>query len=148
MIRQRISAKADILPKPSPPGDELLGNELLGATWLVEDIGGRGVIDFLQSTLTFDSEEKVSGMGGCNNFFGSVKIDGHAIEFGPIGATRMAGMRQGNRRSGAPVLSGSGASSKLHLRSGIAVALGQRWAASDSTEPQVVTRLAGMARKA
>ncbi len=33
---------------------------------------------------------KVTGMGGCNNFFGSVKIDGNAIEFGPLGATRKA----------------------------------------------------------
>jgi len=67
-----------------------VGDKLLGATWLVEDIGGWGVIDFLQSTLTFDNEEKISGMGGCNSYFGSVKIDGDAIEFGPIGATRMA----------------------------------------------------------
>ncbi len=29
-------------------------------------------------------------MGGCNNFFGSVEIDGRAIGFGPIGATRKA----------------------------------------------------------
>jgi putative lipoprotein len=66
------------------------GDGFVGATWLVEDIEGRGVIDFLQSTLTFDTDEEVSGMGGCNNFFGSIEIDGNAIEFGPIGATRKA----------------------------------------------------------
>ena len=65
-------------------------DELAGNTWLVEDIEGGGVIDFLQSTLTFDSAEKVTGMGGCNNFFGSVKTNGSAIEFGPLGATRKA----------------------------------------------------------
>ena len=65
-------------------------DELDGSIWLVEDIEGGGVIDFLQSTLTFDSPEKITGMGGCNNFFGSVKIDGSAIEFGPLGATRKA----------------------------------------------------------
>jgi len=85
MTCHRIASSSDTRPLPSP-----LGGELLGATWLVEDIGGQGVIDFLQSTLTFDSAEKVSGMGGCNAFFGSVKIDGHAIEFGPIGVTRKA----------------------------------------------------------
>jgi heat shock protein HslJ len=69
---------------------EAEGDVLVGSTWLVEDIDGGGVIDFLQSTLTFDSEEKVSGMGGCNNFFGSIEIDGVAIAFGPIGATRKA----------------------------------------------------------
>ncbi len=65
-------------------------DELVGSTWLVEDIEGGGVIDFLQSTLTFDGPEKVTGMGGCNNFFGSVKIDGSAIQFCPLGATRKA----------------------------------------------------------
>jgi heat shock protein HslJ len=65
-------------------------DDLVGNTWLVEDIEGEGVIDFLQSTLTFDSAEKITGMGGCNNFFGSVKIDGSAIEFGPLAATRKA----------------------------------------------------------
>ena len=34
-------------------------DELVGSTWLVEDIEGGGVIDFLQSTLKFDSPEKV-----------------------------------------------------------------------------------------
>ena len=63
---------------------------LVGSTWLVEDIEGGGVIDFLQSTLTFDSAEKVTGMGGCNNFFGAVKIDDLAIKLGPLGATRKA----------------------------------------------------------
>ena len=53
-------------------------------------IGACGGKYFLQSTLTFDSAEKVTGMGGCNNFFGAVKIDGLAIKLGPLGATRMA----------------------------------------------------------
>ncbi len=69
--------------------DPALG-ELVGSTWLVEDIEGGGVIDSLQSTLTFDSAEKVIGMGGCNNFFGAVKIDDHAIKLGPLGGTRKA----------------------------------------------------------
>lgn len=63
---------------------------LVGSTWLVEDIEGGGVIDFLQTTLTFDSAEKVTGMGGCNNFFGAVKIDDLAIKLGPLGVTRKA----------------------------------------------------------
>ncbi len=63
---------------------------LVGSTWLVQDIEGGGVIDSLQSTLTFDSAEKVIGMGGCNNFFGAVKIDGLAIKLGPLGATQKA----------------------------------------------------------
>ena len=63
---------------------------LVGSTWLVEDIEGGGVIDFLQSTLTFDSAEKVTGMGSCNSCFGAVKIDDLAIKLGPLGVTRKA----------------------------------------------------------
>lgn len=63
---------------------------LAGTTWLAEDIDGRGVIDDLQSTLGFETDERVSGMAGCNRFFGSVTIDGGSISVGPLGSTRMA----------------------------------------------------------
>ncbi len=64
--------------------------DLAGTSWLAEDIDGRGVVDRLQSTLRFENSERVSGMAGCNRFFGSVTIDGGAISFGALGATRMA----------------------------------------------------------
>ncbi len=63
---------------------------LAETAWLAEDIDGRGVIDKLQSTLRFETTEQVSGMAGCNRFFGSVTIESDAIAFGPLGATRMA----------------------------------------------------------
>jgi heat shock protein HslJ len=63
---------------------------LAGTAWLAEDIDGRGVMDILQSTLRFETSDQVSGMAGCNRFFGSVSIDGDAISFGALGATRMA----------------------------------------------------------
>jgi heat shock protein HslJ len=63
---------------------------LVGTSWIAEDIDGRGVIDNLQSTLRFEASEQVSGMAGCNRFFGTVTIDGDAISFGALGATRMA----------------------------------------------------------
>ena len=63
---------------------------LIGPVWLVEDIGGRGVIDRAQMTMTFDAEGQVTGSGGCNRYFGPVSIDGTAISFGSLGATRKA----------------------------------------------------------
>ena len=63
---------------------------LVGTSWLAEDIDGRGVIDMLQSTLTFESDVRVIGMGGCNAFFGTAKLDGENLELGPLGSTRMA----------------------------------------------------------
>lgn len=58
--------------------------------WLAEDIDGGGVIDRLQTTLEVSADGKVTGMGGCNRYAGSAKIDGDAIRFLPMGSTRMA----------------------------------------------------------
>ena len=69
---------------------ETTSADLIGSTWLVEDIGGRGVIDNAQTTIAFDAEGGVAGSGGCNRYFGPVIIEGSAISFGDLGATRMA----------------------------------------------------------
>jgi heat shock protein HslJ len=63
---------------------------LSGSAWLAEDIGGRGVIDRAQTTITFDAEGRVTGSGGCNRYFGPVTVEGSAITFGSLGATRKA----------------------------------------------------------
>jgi putative lipoprotein len=69
---------------------ETASADLIGTSWLAEDIGGRGVIDNAQTTITFDAEGSVAGSGGCNRYFGPVTIEGSAISFGDFGATRMA----------------------------------------------------------
>jgi len=61
-----------------------------GSEWLLEDLGGSGVLDQVQATLTFPEAGKVAGNGSCNRFFGPAKIRGDAIKLGPLGATRMA----------------------------------------------------------
>jgi heat shock protein HslJ len=63
--------------------------DLLGTEWLLEDLGGSGVIDNAQATLSFPERGKVIGNGSCNRFFGSVEIRGDLVRFGTIGATRM-----------------------------------------------------------
>ncbi len=63
---------------------------LTGSNWLAEDIAGRGVMDKLQSTLMFQADDRVSGTGGCNRFFGEVSIVADDITIGPLGGTRMA----------------------------------------------------------
>jgi len=70
-------------PTRAPDG----GLDLVGTRWLAEDIDGRGVIDMLQSTIEFDSNQSVRANGGCNSAFGSAKIDGDRIEFGAFGTT-------------------------------------------------------------
>jgi putative lipoprotein len=92
-----VSGSADLMlfrwPGGAPMEKELAAavqSPLIGTSWLAEDIGGRGVIDNAQTTITFDAEGRVAGSGGCNRYFGPVTIEGSTISFGDLGATRMA----------------------------------------------------------
>lgn len=66
------------------------GDSLIGSRWVAEAIEGRGVIDLLQSTISFDDATRVTGSGGCNRFFGPAQISGARIELGPLASTKMA----------------------------------------------------------
>ncbi len=59
-------------------------------TWLAEDIGGKGVIDDAQTTLSIAEDGSVTGRGGCNGYFSQATIDGEKISFGKAGSTMMA----------------------------------------------------------
>jgi len=63
---------------------------LVGTSWTVEDIDGRGVIDRAQSTLTFESTERVSGSTGCNRYLAPLRLSGPALSFGMGSTTRRA----------------------------------------------------------
>lgn len=64
--------------------------ELGGSSWVAEDIEGRGVMDRLQSTISFDNSLRVSGNAGCNRYFGTYTLSGPELEFGQMGSTMMA----------------------------------------------------------
>ncbi|BCP55392.1 hypothetical protein K32_40090 [Kaistia sp. 32K] len=70
---------------PSSPAASLKGTE-----WLAEDIGGNGVLDIVQSTLSIEGDGKISGSGGCNRYFGTVTVKDGVLKVGPLGATQMA----------------------------------------------------------
>jgi len=63
---------------------------LLDATWVAEDINGKGVIDNAQSTLSVTADGKVAGSGGCNRYFAQAEVSGDKIRIGKAGATMMA----------------------------------------------------------
>jgi putative lipoprotein len=63
---------------------------LVGPTWVAEDIGGGGVIDYLQSHITFTAEGQAHGFGGCNNFTGGYTLDGATLALGPLASTKKA----------------------------------------------------------
>lgn len=67
----------------------------LAGSWELEYIAETEDFDALYAnakpTITFDlAEKKVNGNSSCNNFSGTVKIDGNAISFGPLMSTKMA----------------------------------------------------------
>ena len=61
-----------------------------GATWLLEDLTGRGVIDNSHVTLEFLADGKVGGSGGCNRYNGAATLKGSQITFTPMASTMMA----------------------------------------------------------
>lgn len=87
-----VSTIREVQGKPAPQAapSPTAALSLTGSQWLLEDLGGSGVIDNVQATLTFSEADKVSGNGSCNRFFGSAKIEGDLIQLGPLGVTRMA----------------------------------------------------------
>jgi len=63
---------------------------LIGTEWVAVDLGGRGVVANLQSTLRFDAADKVSGRGGCNRYSGPLtQVDG-VVHIGPLVGARIA----------------------------------------------------------
>jgi heat shock protein HslJ len=70
--------------------EDLTTESLDGTEWLVEDIGGKGVIDMAQTTVEFSEEDRVSGSTGCNTYRASSEIEGGQISFGPMASTMMA----------------------------------------------------------
>jgi heat shock protein HslJ len=73
-------------PAPTQPDSFSLSN----SEWLLEDLGGSGVLDTVQATLTFPETGKVAGNGSCNRFFGPAEIHGDALKLGPLASSRMA----------------------------------------------------------
>ncbi|MBD1433800.1 META domain-containing protein [Sphingobacterium sp. DN00404] len=70
-------------------------SDKLAGTWELDYIMEADDFNTLYSsrkpTIIFDmAEKKVNGNSSCNNFSGNVKIDGHAISFGPLMSTKMA----------------------------------------------------------
>jgi putative lipoprotein len=87
ILMVRTAAGDAARPKAAGAGDEAA---LVGPTWVAEDIDGGGVIDYLQSHITFTAEGQAHGFGGCNNFTGGYALDRATLALGPIASTRKA----------------------------------------------------------
>lgn len=78
-----VRAGASAAPPAADPA------ALVGPQWIAEDIGGRGVLDRAQSTLTLTSEGRAYGSGGCNRFNAGYTLEGASLRFGPAASTMM-----------------------------------------------------------
>jgi len=85
-----VSSMKEVKAATKPESAKTVAFKLIGTEWLLEDLGGAGVIDNIQATLTFPEAGKAAGKGSCNRFFGPAEITGSAIKLGPLGTTRMA----------------------------------------------------------
>lgn len=93
--------------------DEAMEGEvpLLG-DWVAESINGKPVIEPGGVTLTL-SQDRVAGRSGCNNYFANAEIRNGTLKLGPIGATKMACMRDGLMQQESEYLNTLGAAQNL-----------------------------------
>lgn len=68
---------------PAAPGAQ----ELVGPTWVAEEIGGRSVLGNVRTTMTIDAAGQLTGLGGCNSYSGPARIDDQTLRLGPIIST-------------------------------------------------------------
>ena len=61
--------------------------ELAGRTWRLQDMAGAAVPADVLITAVF-AADKVSGNGGCNDYFSDCRFDGGNVSFGRVGATK------------------------------------------------------------
>lgn len=62
---------------------------LTGGEWVVEDLGGQGIVDDSHLSLTFYADGSVGGAAGCNRWTGTFALEG-GMTFGAAATTRMA----------------------------------------------------------
>jgi heat shock protein HslJ/phosphoglycolate phosphatase-like HAD superfamily hydrolase len=76
---------------PEADAHQADGKTSIVGEWLVEDIGGKGVVDNSRSTLQIAADGAVSGDGGINRYRGQASVDGQSISFGPLLSTKRGG---------------------------------------------------------
>lgn len=62
---------------------------LVGPTWRLATLEGRDVVAGTHVTAVFDGENRVSGSGGCNRYFGGATATGEQLAVGRLGSTMM-----------------------------------------------------------
>jgi len=72
-------------------GEEPTAAERLrGGEWKVEDIGGRGIIDFTHVSLVFGHDSRITGVTGCNSYSVPYEVSGDRLSVGQGISTQRA----------------------------------------------------------
>lgn len=56
--------------------------------YVLEWIGERPLIDNSHLTMTLGKDGRAYGNAGCNHWFAAYRLEGDALNFGPVGSTR------------------------------------------------------------
>jgi putative lipoprotein len=79
---------------PTPPAaagsEETAPIDIRNITWRLADIAGTPVLPNAVATLSIGDDLRAGGRGSCNSYFSQVELNGSALRFSAVGATRMA----------------------------------------------------------
>lgn len=71
--------------------DVTTDNLVRGGEWIVEDIGGNGIIDSSRVSIVFMENNRVGGSSSCNRYSGEYQLNGSTFTVGDnMASTRMA----------------------------------------------------------
>ena len=63
---------------------------LIGPSWVVEAVMGRGIVDASRATLDFRPDGRLVGRAGCNRYTAAYELTGEGLTIAPGASTRMA----------------------------------------------------------
>jgi heat shock protein HslJ len=59
-----------------------------GTEWILEDLGGEGVVGRVETTIAFGDAGRVAGNAACNSYSGTARMTESKVKFGPLRTTR------------------------------------------------------------
>ena len=88
--KARLTLRSAVLPECTVVNDAATALSLQGVEWVVEDIGGGGVIDNSRATLNFGRDGKLTGRASCNSYTATYTWSGSSLSIGQGASTMMA----------------------------------------------------------
>jgi heat shock protein HslJ len=84
-----VAGCGDFDPLDELPKFESGPRDITGTTWQAEEIADNAANNAVQSTISFNQSDQLSGKAGCNTFLGPYRLNGGKVTFGPFAMTRM-----------------------------------------------------------